>query len=114
VVVVVCFFFSSRRRHTRLVSDWSSDVCSSDLLRSRSRAWRRGWRACARNWSRRRTGPIRCGGGWFPKPGGGGGPGPAGEWVGPENGRGGWWEKEESGGGGGEMQRKKRDGVERA
>src|SRR5262249_57388595 len=23
---------SSRRRHTRLVSDWSSDVCSSDLL----------------------------------------------------------------------------------
>src|SRR5258706_7763440 len=28
---VVFFFFSSRRRHTRLVSDWSSDVCSSDL-----------------------------------------------------------------------------------
>src|ERR1019366_4185409 len=28
------FFFSSRRRHTRLVSDWSSDVCSSDLLAS--------------------------------------------------------------------------------
>src|SRR5438093_3281249 len=27
------FFFSSRRRHTRSVSDWSSDVCSSDLLR---------------------------------------------------------------------------------
>src|SRR5262249_58084676 len=26
------FFFSSRRRHTRLVSDWSSDVCSSDLV----------------------------------------------------------------------------------
>src|SRR5438093_13327931 len=26
------FFFSSRRRHTRLVSDWSSDVCSSDLF----------------------------------------------------------------------------------
>src|SRR5262249_57718923 len=25
------FFFSSRRRHARLVSDWSSDVCSSDL-----------------------------------------------------------------------------------
>src|SRR5438093_4679352 len=25
------FFFSSRRRHTSLVSDWSSDVCSSDL-----------------------------------------------------------------------------------
>src|SRR5258706_31765 len=27
------FLFSSRRRHTRLVSDWSSDVCSSDLIR---------------------------------------------------------------------------------
>src|SRR5256885_10553869 len=26
-----CFFFSSRRRHTRLQGDWSSDVCSSDL-----------------------------------------------------------------------------------
>src|SRR4051812_50002653 len=26
-----CFFFSSRRRHTRLTCDWSSDVCSSDL-----------------------------------------------------------------------------------
>src|SRR5438046_4688379 len=30
----VFFFFSSRRRHTRLVSDWSSDVCSSDLGRT--------------------------------------------------------------------------------
>src|SRR5438093_3069693 len=29
------FFFSSRRRHTRLVSDWSSDVCSSDLAAGR-------------------------------------------------------------------------------
>src|SRR5260370_18487397 len=26
------FFFSSRRRHTRFKCDWSSDVCSSDLL----------------------------------------------------------------------------------
>src|SRR5262249_59326371 len=32
-VAGLLFFFSSRRRHTRLVSDWSSDVCSSDLLR---------------------------------------------------------------------------------
>src|SRR5256885_9572469 len=30
------FFFSSRRRHTRLQGDWSSDVCSSDLV-SRTR-----------------------------------------------------------------------------
>src|SRR6266850_7773107 len=27
----ILFFFSSRRRHTRLQGDWSSDVCSSDL-----------------------------------------------------------------------------------
>src|SRR5437879_13452861 len=26
------FFFSSRRRHTRYIGDWSSDVCSSDLI----------------------------------------------------------------------------------
>src|SRR6266568_5286327 len=30
---VNCFFFSSRRRHTRWNCDWSSDVCSSDLNR---------------------------------------------------------------------------------
>src|ERR1019366_10246240 len=29
-IYLVAHFFSSRRRHTRLVSDWSSDVCSSD------------------------------------------------------------------------------------
>src|SRR5688572_32938983 len=28
----IFFFFSSRRRHTRFDCDWSSDVCSSDLL----------------------------------------------------------------------------------
>src|SRR5699024_11952661 len=33
-VAFTCFFFfSSRRRHTRSKRDWSSDVCSSDLLR---------------------------------------------------------------------------------
>src|SRR5256885_859533 len=33
-VMLFCyfFFFSSRRRHTRLQGDWSSDVCSSDLI----------------------------------------------------------------------------------
>src|SRR5687768_15882554 len=30
-----CFFFSSRRRHTRCSRDWSSDVCSSDLREAR-------------------------------------------------------------------------------
>src|SRR5256885_3788520 len=33
----VVFFFSSRRRHTRLQGDWSSDVCSSDLARHAGR-----------------------------------------------------------------------------
>src|SRR3989454_8546576 len=32
------FFFSSRRRHTRLQGDWSSDVCSSDLEEQAVRA----------------------------------------------------------------------------
>src|SRR5256885_8727858 len=32
---VMFFFFSSRRRHTRLQGDWSSDVCSSDLASGR-------------------------------------------------------------------------------
>src|SRR6266480_7017917 len=31
VMIMSFFFFSSRRRHTRLTCDWSSDVCSSDL-----------------------------------------------------------------------------------
>src|SRR5256886_6737610 len=30
------FFFSSRRRHTRFDCDWSSDVCSSDLIQTRT------------------------------------------------------------------------------
>src|SRR6266704_4097587 len=33
---IVFFFFSSRRRHTRSKRDWSSDVCSSDLIDIRS------------------------------------------------------------------------------
>src|SRR5260370_32857976 len=31
MIFMGCFFFSSRRRHTRFKCDWSSDVCSSDL-----------------------------------------------------------------------------------
>src|SRR2546429_4332165 len=31
-VLLGVFFFSSRRRHTRCSRDWSSDVCSSDLI----------------------------------------------------------------------------------
>src|SRR3989475_54955 len=36
-LLLVCFFFSSRRRHTRFDCDWSSDVCSSDLVAPRPR-----------------------------------------------------------------------------
>src|SRR5690606_16146178 len=53
--LLVGFFFSSRRRHTRFSRDWSSDVCSSDLL------------------PRRRIRPVRPG-----RHGGGRGPGRAG------------------------------------
>src|SRR5690349_23536121 len=34
------FFFSSRRRHTRSLRDWSSDVCSSDLSAFGAHRWR--------------------------------------------------------------------------
>src|SRR5699024_11320896 len=32
LLIIPLFFFSSRRRHTRSKRDWSSDVCSSDLV----------------------------------------------------------------------------------
>src|SRR5256885_2465347 len=41
-ITCVFFFFSSRRRHTRLQGDWSSDVCSSDLEQARALAKRSG------------------------------------------------------------------------
>src|SRR5207249_6048281 len=37
-----CFFFSSRRRHTRSKRDWSSDVCSSDLTQVANLTYRTG------------------------------------------------------------------------
>src|SRR3989440_4460210 len=40
-VFFIFFFFSSRRRHTRSDRDWSSDVCSSDLLESAAAVGRR-------------------------------------------------------------------------
>src|SRR6266480_4294303 len=40
----VFFFFSSRRRHTRLTCDWSSDVCSSDLEPKKAKKQKRGSR----------------------------------------------------------------------
>src|SRR5688500_20027420 len=38
ILASLILFFSSRRRHTRLQGDWSSDVCSSDLPGSSRRA----------------------------------------------------------------------------
>src|SRR5688500_19352338 len=51
-LVSVCFFFSSRRRHTRLQGDWSSDVCSSDLSKSES--------ICEACYDKRRNGEVKC------------------------------------------------------
>src|SRR5256885_8551449 len=45
---LVIFFFSSRRRHTRLQGDWSSDVCSSDLTLSTALAANHGLRPALR------------------------------------------------------------------
>src|SRR5437867_9556086 len=39
--MLVIFFFSSRRRHTRSYGDWSSDVCSSDLFLPEKNQWPR-------------------------------------------------------------------------
>src|SRR5207245_6937176 len=46
------FFFSSRRRHTRCYRDWSSDVCSSDLVTCLDRRSRRRIRPGRRLWPR--------------------------------------------------------------
>src|SRR5206468_6674802 len=48
------FFFSSRRRHTRSDRDWSSDVCSSDLVPSAESAPELGFAPVQRPWSSRR------------------------------------------------------------
>src|SRR3712207_8052202 len=59
------FFFSSRRRHTRYWRDWSSDVCSSDLVAEFVRVLERycvgiGVRTFARlkNWEEERIDPV--------------------------------------------------------
>src|SRR5205814_4924328 len=55
----VYFFFSSRRRHTRCLSDWSSDVCSSDLQNSESeQKHSAGGRTFAGGNHGRREGPL--------------------------------------------------------
>src|SRR2546427_12043481 len=46
-------FFSSRRRHTRFDCDWSSDVCSSDLVEKRAAPLQRGEQAAIDDGERR-------------------------------------------------------------
>src|SRR5258706_2583042 len=55
-VQTFAFFFSSRRRHTRLVSDWSSDVCSSFPSRRRHTRLVSDWSSdvCSSDPSKRR------------------------------------------------------------
>src|SRR5256885_13913217 len=51
-VFQISFFFSSRRRHTRLQGDWSSDVCSSDLSETARVVFEHGlWPAAVAIWS---------------------------------------------------------------
>src|SRR5256884_1917793 len=56
--MIFFFFFSSRRRHTRCSRDWSSDVCSSDLIHRESA------NPCSRlpRWKplRQSHGPAKC------------------------------------------------------
>src|SRR5437879_12999175 len=73
-----CFFFSSRRRHTRYIGDWSSDVCSSDLFVERTSltatgtpasggkgSWARTLRSISSAWaSARRSEERRVGKEW--------------------------------------------------
>src|SRR5206468_8690898 len=53
------FFFSSRRRHTRSDRDWSSDVCSSDLVPTTSIASSEGFSASIEAFRQRSGGYIR-------------------------------------------------------
>src|SRR5437879_12771323 len=54
------FFFSSRRRHTRYIGDWSSDVCSSDLDSGLARHTAHQERACRRGGGGRQIGRASC------------------------------------------------------
>src|SRR5436189_5502974 len=58
--VAFFFFFSSRRRHTRYIGDWSSDVCSSDLAPRAHRGLAEHRRAAAAGLALRR--PLAVGG----------------------------------------------------
>src|SRR5438045_6051585 len=54
------FFFSSRRRHTRCLSDWSSDVCSSDLVCPVGAITTRDYRFKSRPWDNPNAADTIC------------------------------------------------------
>src|SRR5207249_3072853 len=60
-IVMFVFFFSSRRRHTRSKRDWSSDVCSSDLVAGREDLLGQIARCIALGGYERRRRDGRCG-----------------------------------------------------
>src|SRR5438105_15755097 len=73
--LLLYFFFSSRRRHTRSTRDWSSDVCSSDLarvrrllFRTRQRVRRQQHFALDVNRSEERRVGKECRSWWQPNP----------------------------------------------
>src|SRR5256886_6201721 len=57
-MIIDLFFFSSRRRHTRFDCDWSSDVCSSDLVPAPRADGPEPWRALGRARDRRPRAPA--------------------------------------------------------
>src|SRR2546426_10178897 len=65
----IFFFFSSRRRHTRLQGDWSSDVCSSDLGTAPATLWVAA-ESLMKGWTRLIAEAGSCASGfgvsWFP------------------------------------------------
>src|SRR5438067_6522812 len=59
--MIFFFFFSSRRRHTRSKRDWSSDVCSSDLLPLDKRAVCSLWPFPSPHGAQALPGSLPCG-----------------------------------------------------
>src|SRR5207245_4728645 len=58
ICLLLLFFFSSRRRHTRCYRDWSSDVCSSDLVACTPESTRDGCPGCEFEAIRKSPAPI--------------------------------------------------------
>src|SRR6266508_5148368 len=60
-LILLLFFFASRRRHTRWPRDWSSDVCSSDLSSELVMALESSWsivERCLERWTSPMLGDV--------------------------------------------------------